>query len=229
MLSRRALMLSTATVTAVTGLRRQSGRGSPDEILKTDVCVIGGGSGGTGAALAAARGGADTVLVEFESILGGTSTNAWVNTWEPVSGADGLPREIYAAMRQDPLGVTYADYSRGAHRVVFKDGKWQRGGHHGLPWEPRAFNYFVREMLEATGRCRVLLNTIFYRAHRRGDTIEAVEAWFCGRRLRIEARIFIDSTADAELCVDAGCDFHLGEDPARATRNPPHRSPPKCS
>lgn len=220
MLSRRGLMLSTAAGAAAAGLRGQSSRRAPDETLRTDVCVIGSGSGGTGAALAAARGGADTVLVEFESILGGTSTNAWVNSWEPVSGADGLPREIYAAMRQDPLGVTYADYSRGAHRVVFKDGKWQRGGHHGLPWEPRAFNYFVRELLEATGRCRVLLNTIFYRAHRRGDMIEAVEAWFCGRRLRIEARIFIDSTADAELCVDAGCDFHLGEDPRSRYQEP---------
>jgi hypothetical protein len=75
-------------------------------------------------------------------------------------------------------------------------------------------------MLEATGHCRVLLNTVFYRAFRRGDTIEAVEAWFCGRRLRIEARIFIDSTADAELCVDAGCDFHMGEDPRSRYQEP---------
>ena len=25
--------------------------------------------------------------------------------------------------------------------------------------------------------------------------------------------VFIDSTADGDVCVDAGCEFHLGEDP----------------
>ena len=86
------------------------------EEIKTEVCVIGGGSGGVGAALAAARAGAQVLLIEAESILGGTSTNAWVHTWEPTAGADGLPREVYQRMRQDPLGVTFADYDRGAPR-----------------------------------------------------------------------------------------------------------------
>lgn len=195
-------------------------RHAPSEALTADVCVVGAGSGGVGAALSAARNGAKVVLVEFESILGGTSTNAWVSSWEPVAGGDGLPAEIYRTMRQDPLGVTYADYSLGAHRVVEKDGKWKRGHHHSLPWEPRTFNYFVREMLEATGNCRTLLNTTFHRAHRRNDHIEAIDAWFTGRHLRIEAKIFIDSTADGDVCVDAGCDFDMGEDP-RSRYNEP--------
>lgn len=193
---------------------------APSESLRTDVCIIGGGSGGTGAAVACARAGAKVVLVEVESILGGTSTNAWVNNWEPVAGANGLPRTIYEAMKQDPLGVTYADYSRGAHRVVFKGGKWQRGEHHGLPWEPRAFNYYVREMLEATGNCSVLLNTAFCRAQRRNNVIESVDAFFSGRRLNIKAAIFIDSTADGDLCVEAGCDYHMGEDPKTLYNEP---------
>ncbi len=174
-----------------------------EERIKTQVCVIGGGSAGTGAALAVARAGADVVLVESESILGGTSTNAWVHTWEPTSGADGIPREIYEGMRRDPLGVTYVDYDRGAPR---------RGGV-GLPFEPRAFNLTVREMLEATGRCTVLLGTTFFRAHRRHDRLTAIEAFFAGKRLRIEAEVFIDATADGDVCVDAGCEYHLGEDP----------------
>jgi NADPH-dependent 2,4-dienoyl-CoA reductase/sulfur reductase-like enzyme len=39
------------------------------ERLRTEVCVIGGGSAGTGAALAAARAGAKVVLIECESPL----------------------------------------------------------------------------------------------------------------------------------------------------------------
>jgi len=183
---------------------------APQETLGADVCVIGGGSAGTGAALAAARAGAKVVLVESESILGGTSTNAWVHTWEPTSGADGIPRDIYQRMKLDPLGVTYQDYDSGAPR---------RGGR-GLPFEPRVFNFTAREMLEATGNCTVLLGTTFFGAHRENDRMTAVEAWFPGKRLRIEAPVFIDSTADGDVSVDAGCQFHVGEDPKSLYNEP---------
>jgi hypothetical protein len=182
----------------------------PDESLKTQVCVIGGGSGGIGAALAAARGGAQVVLLERESILGGTSTNAWVCNWEPTAGADGIPREIHEAMREDPLGVTFPDYKTGAPR---------RGGR-GLPFEPRVFNLAAWRLLEATGRCRILLGTTFIRAHRRNNEIIAVDAAFHGRLLRIEADIFIDATADGDVCANAGCEFHLGEDPKSLYQEP---------
>jgi hypothetical protein len=175
----------------------------PEERLRTEVCVIGGGSGGIGAALAAARGGAQVVLLEREAILGGTSTNAWVHTWEPVSGADGIPRELYEKMKQDPLAVSQPDYSVASRR---------RGGKC-LPFEPRALNYAAREMLQATGRCQTLVGTSFTRARVEGDAVRAVEAWFCAKRLVIEAEVFIDGTADGDVAVDAGCQYHLGEDP----------------
>ena len=67
------------------------------EVLKNtyDVCVVGGGSGGFGAAVAAARLGARVLLVEAGRGLGGTSTWAGVNNYEPVAGATGLPEEVY--------------------------------------------------------------------------------------------------------------------------------------
>jgi hypothetical protein len=182
----------------------------PCETLKTQVCVIGGGSGGTGAALAAARTGAEVVLLERESILGGTSTNAWVCNWEPATGVNGIPKEIYAAMQADPLGVTYPDYQRGVQR---------RGGQRS-PFEPRAFNLAALRLLNATERCRILLGVTFHRAHVQNDRITAVEAWFHGKHLRIEAEIFIDSTADGDVCADAGCEFHLGEDPKSLYQEP---------
>jgi len=176
---------------------------SAAERLKTQVCVVGGGSGGIGAALAAARAGADVVLVERESILGGTSTNAWVHTWEPVSGADGIPRELYERMKEDPSAVTYPNYDEGAPR---------RGGR-GLPFEPRALSYAARNQLDATGRCRTLMATTYFRVRRENDTLRNIDAWFHGKRLSIEADVFIDATADGDLSADAGCEYHLGEDP----------------
>lgn len=184
--------------------------GASEEHVKTDLCVIGAGSAGVGAALAAARAGAKVLLVEREDIFGGTSTNAWVHTWEPTSGADGIPREIYESMKANPLGVTHADYAKGAPR---------RGGT-GLPFEPHVFNYVVRDLLEATGRCQTLLGTTFYRARVEGDRIRAIEAWYPGKHLVIEAKVFIDATADGDVCVDAGLEYHMGEDPKSRYNEP---------
>ena len=81
--------------------------------IKCQLCVVGGGSGGIGAALAAARLGVDTVLIEKESMLGGTSTNSAVNCWEPVAGATGIPYDIYRELMNIPDAVGI--YSMGRH------------------------------------------------------------------------------------------------------------------
>ena len=190
-----------------------------DERIRTQVCVVGGGSGGIGAALAAARAGADVVLIERESMLGGTSTMAWVHVWERTVGGDGIPRDLYEVMKRDPLGVTYPDYKRGASRQGPIPGS-QKGGGHGLPFEPRALNYAARHLLESTGRCQTLLASTFYRAHVKNDALRAVEVWYHGTRLLVEADVFIDCTADGDLCVDAGCDYHIGQDPHARYREP---------
>jgi len=45
---------------------------------KTDVLVVGGGTGGVAAAIAAARAGATVTVVEQEAIVGGTITGSYV-------------------------------------------------------------------------------------------------------------------------------------------------------
>jgi hypothetical protein len=207
-IDRRTANKTFLTALAAWGLPTLAERAS--ETLKTQVCVVGGGSGGVGAALAAVRAGAQVVLIERETILGGTSTNAWICNWEPSVGGDGLPREIYTAMQADPQGVTYPDYRAGSPR---------RGGH-GLPFEPRVFNLVVHRLLAATGRCQVLLGTTFDHVHIQSERITAVEAWFRGKRLRIEADLFIDCTADGDLCAAAGCESYLGEDPKSRYQEP---------
>ncbi len=70
--------------------------------LTADVCVVGAGSGGFGAACAAARLGASVIVLEAAAGVGGTSTWAGVNNWEPVAGGTGLCAELYERMRQVP-------------------------------------------------------------------------------------------------------------------------------
>ncbi|MBU8901529.1 MAG: FAD-dependent oxidoreductase [Victivallales bacterium] len=76
-----------------------------------ELVVIGGGSAGIGAALAAARQGVDTLLIEKEKMLGGNSVVSGVNCWEPVAGATGIPYDIYnlhiAFLRNFPANFAY--------------------------------------------------------------------------------------------------------------------------
>lgn len=199
---------------------------APTERLRAQICVVGGGSGGTGAALAAARADASVVLLERESVLGGTATCALVNVWRPGIGGYGIPYDLYHCMNKDPLGVTvppgadpdtfYAQSQIGPRLV---NGANHKSGKN-VGFEPRAMDYAVRSLLEATGCCRTLLSTTFCRAYVENDTVKAVEAWHHGQRLIIEADVFIDCTADGDLCADAGCAFHLGEDPKSLYQEP---------
>jgi hypothetical protein len=199
---------------------------APEERLRAQVCVIGGGAGGTGAALAAARAGAKVVLLERESILGGTATCAFVNVWRPVTGGYGIPYDLFKAMADDPLGVTLpaqgdpdAFYARSQLGPRLAGGKNLKRGA-SVCFEPRAMDYAVRSLLDATGGCQTLLATTFCRAHVEHDTVKRVEAWFAGKRLLIEADVYIDCTADGDVCADAGCEYHLGEDPKSRYHEP---------
>lgn len=223
--------LTTAAGGMMAGLTSQSfaadRHNASDERIRTEVCVIGGGSGGTGAALAAARAGAKVVLVERESILGGTATSAFVNIWRPGMGVNGIARDIFTEMVKDPMGVTLppecdlnSHYARSQLGPRFINGKNIKRGV-SLPFEPRTMDYAVRSMLDATGRCQTLLGTTFCRAHVGNTTVKAVEAWFPDKRILIEADVFIDCTADGDVCVDAGCEYHMGEDP-RSRYGEPH-------
>lgn len=75
--------------------------------------VVGGGSAGIGAALAAARLGVETVLIERDELLGGTAVNSGVSCWEPVAGATGLPFDIYRELAKIPGAAGI--YSLGRH------------------------------------------------------------------------------------------------------------------
>ena len=66
---------------------------------ETDVLVCGGGPAGVGAALAAARSGAETVLIENQICLGGMSTSGMLNRLGPYHDQKdiilrGIPWEI---------------------------------------------------------------------------------------------------------------------------------------
>jgi len=95
----------------------ENGHGSEESmsngIGKWDLVVVGAGSGGIGAALAAGRRGLRTLLVEQYPGIGGTAVHGGVHIWEPGIGGTGIPFEIYKRLRPMPQAVGI--YSFGRH------------------------------------------------------------------------------------------------------------------
>ncbi|MFW5693070.1 MAG: FAD-dependent oxidoreductase [Thermoguttaceae bacterium] len=203
------------------------------EEIETDVCVVGGGSGGVGAAIAAAREGARVVLVERQKRLGGTGTNAFVSSWEPGPGCS-IAKELFDRMKavggasvgkrqpvqtDAPMGFFMVaedeDYERTLVRSLPGD-RQRRRVPYCVSYKPDAFDAAVREMLAETGRAVVLDETTFFRAEPNAEatrvrSILAEDAE--GRILRIRAKVFIDSTGGVWLARALGCETMLGVDP----------------
>ena len=89
-------------------------------VLPYDLIIIGGGSGGVGAAISASRTGVRTLLVESQTLLGGTSTVGGVNVWEMGVGGTGIPFEIYQQLK--PTSNAVGIYSCGRRFCWQKDG-----------------------------------------------------------------------------------------------------------
>jgi hypothetical protein len=203
------------------------------EELQADVCVVGGGSGGVGAAIAAAREGARVVLVERQKRLGGTGVNAMVSSWEPGPGCS-IAEELFQRMKAiggagvarsqpvqttAPMGLLLVsdgeEYASTLVRALPGD-PTRRRVPFCVPYKPEAFDAVVRQMLDKTGNATVLDETTFFRAEpnaakTRVESILAEDR--DGRIVRIRARVFIDATGDVWLARALGCETMLGIDP----------------
>ena len=189
-----------------------------------DLCVVGGGSGGFGAACAAARLGARVLLLEAADGLGGTSTRAGVNNYEPVAGATGLPQEVYERLRQIPDAVALQEpwvsytpekpwgWMVPAKQTDYRLSLSRRSGV-AIAFEPAVLDRVMRQMLHEAG-VEVRLQTRFTGAERAGRRIQAIGVEGPSGAGRVEAAVFIDATADIYLARAVGCRTAIGSDTA---------------
>lgn len=195
-----------------------------------DLAVIGGGSGGFGAALAAGRHGLRVLLVERAYALGGTSTLGGVNTWEPLIGGPGLHEELYRRLVSRPfaIGVSVSnhfwktaepwgmsridrtqDYRSTLRRSSLGGEQWRR-----VTFEPEALAAEMAAMLLETGRVDVRLGHQFVSCGIRGRNIDWLVIRGPGAEHRVRARYVLDATAQIHVCQAAGCKTYLGFEPA---------------
>ncbi|MFZ1124125.1 MAG: FAD-dependent oxidoreductase [Candidatus Baltobacteraceae bacterium] len=172
-----------------------------------DVLVVGGGNAGCAAALAAARGGARTLLVERYGFLGGTATAAMVGPWmtfhagrERIVG--GIAQEIVERL-----------VARGASPGHIPDSSDYVATI--TPFDPEAHKALLFEMMRES-RVELLLHAYFLEALRddRGAVRGASFATVGGLRA-YEAAVTIDATADAYVAASAGVELRQGDGAGR--------------
>jgi hypothetical protein len=178
-------------------------------LADVDVCVVGAGSAGSTAAIAAARGGASVVLVEALPFLGGTSTavlDTFYGFWTPGEAprkvVGGIADEVVAGLRAiGPVVERPNTYGAGTGITYVAD-------HLKVVWERLAEDAGVRILLHA-----MLQDVVVEPGGLAREIVVATKAGLA----RIAARTFVDASGDADLCARAGFGFETaGElDPAQ--------------
>lgn len=186
-------------------------------IGRPDVLVVGGGSAGVAAAVAAARRGADTWLVEGSGTVGGLATFGLINLLLTLD--DGAGTQVVAGLCQETV-----DRLSAAGQAVFPPpehwnredadlvDRWRRWGliwgapesvRYSVAFDPEAFVDVAYGLLRASG-ARLRLHTWFASVLRDGDRIAAVLVESKRGREAIVPRMVVDATGDGDVVVAAG-------------------------
>ena len=162
-----------------------------------DVLVCGGGSSGIFAALASARQGANTFLVEQEGFFGGSTTAFLVNPVPEMMGKGGIIREFMDRMaerggyiKHDPAEVKY-DFSLAN------------------TYDVEIFKFVAHEMLDDAG-VKLLLHTLAVKPIIEKNIIQGVIIENKSGRHAILAKRVIDCTGDGDIAARSGVPYEKG-------------------
>ena len=157
-------------------------------VEEADVIVCGGGPAGSAAAIAAARAGARTRLIESQGSIGGVWTTGLMTEFSDTRNKQGIVQEILDNLRR-----------RGG----------LSGGHYGT-FDPEIMKRVLDGMCSEAG-VAVRLHTLVAGAIKNSDgrlthviteSKSGREAW--------AAKCFVDATGDGDLAARAGCGFDFG-------------------
>ena len=166
-------------------------------LADVDVVVVGGGTTGPLAAVAAARQGKKVVLIERFGSLGGNLTLG-LNTKPSGALVGGLPLELWNLARS--VGAAGSDYFAGT-----KTGKVKIAS----PCDPEIMKMLLTRLCAGAG-VQVLFETLVSRpVVERGTIIGVVIESKAGRAF-VGSQIVIDCSADGDVAAAAGVPFVMG-------------------
>lgn len=165
-----------------------------------DVVVAGGGPGGICAAVAAARAGARTLLVERYGFLGGIATAGWVDLILGVAPARTGEMVVGGILREIVEGMAALGCAR-----PFDEGIAKRR----IPFEPEAFKLVADALVLGSG-ADLLLHSPVGDAVVEGERLRALVLEGKSGHRAVEASVFVDATGDADVAARAGARFQIG-------------------
>jgi len=169
-----------------------------------DVIVVGGGASGTVAAIAAARSGARTLLIERGGCLGGAATANLVAQW--VAFFHGETRVVGGIPYELAERVIDAGGSEGFHRYVMGEAAGTPFPLRVLPFNPETVKWVLDDVTREAG-VDVLFHTTFARVLTDGSMLAGASAETVQGRLAFLAPIIIDASGDALACASVGVPF----------------------
>ena len=195
---------------------------------EVDVVVVGGGPGGIGSAISAARTGARTVLVERYGHLGGMATGGLVNIipnmtdWTGKQHIFGISQEILDRLerrgatsypKREDWGTTerrVVDYYLNANLGFFYIRKDSNIGLERVLYtaviDPEVLKDELNDMVRESG-AELLLHAWGTQPIMEGDTVKGVIFESKSGRQAVLAKVVIDSTGDGDIFVRAGAEY----------------------
>ena len=168
-----------------------------------DVIVVGAGSAGATAAIAAARNGAKTVLIERFGFLGGTSTqvlDTFYGFYTPGEVAykvvGGIPDNVVSALKQ-------------------RNAAFERpntfGAGTGITYDPFVLQVVWEELAQQAG-VQLLYHTFCTDVIMDGQRVRGVVIDSKRGLMIITGKVVIDATGDADVCYQAGVPYERAGD-----------------
>lgn len=189
---------------------------------KVDVLVVGGGTSGTAAAVASARQGAATMLVERYGFLGGTAVICVPHYQEgPKVRGEPVIRGIYAEQKArlaeyNAIRGEFAGLDLEPAGIVDRLGSYTASSGR---FDPAMLQLVYLDMCEEAG-VRLLLHTYLVDTLVTNGTVSHAVFVNKGGLVAVEAKQFIDTTADGDLAVAAGARAETGR-PKDGLTEPP--------
>lgn len=174
-------------------------------VARAEVLVLGGGPAGVAAALAAARLGRATVLVERYGFLGGMGTIAQVTSFCGLYAQTTEDRvRVVAGVVDDVLArLAAADALAPPHPILGRT--W------GQAYDTAVYKGVLDDLVIEAG-VTPMLHTFAVGCAKEGDRVTALLVETKSGRRAIVAREFIDASGDADLAQWAGVPTEKGDD-----------------